>query len=66
MHYLYAGNERIISMLDWFPFAAARAICGSPSLTALLSANLFAARCSLTLTRLMRVHDASGARHRFK
>jgi hypothetical protein len=25
MHYLYAGNERIISMLDWFPFAAARA-----------------------------------------
>jgi hypothetical protein len=25
MHYLYAGNERIISMLDWFPFAVARA-----------------------------------------
>jgi hypothetical protein len=25
MHYLYVGNERIISMLDWFPFAAAHA-----------------------------------------
>jgi hypothetical protein len=25
MHNLYAGNERIISMLDWFPFTAARA-----------------------------------------